>query len=134
MTVPTVPVSYDELTDAERAWMVNGCGPGTGFWQRMVPEMVWHEACNRHDFHYWLGFREQDRYLADRRFLRNMLEAANKAAGTGWWSGFRRAYYKAWAWRYYWAVRLLGGPTFTRRERYATRDDLEREMAAGPRQ
>ena len=119
----TVPLTFEDLSEHEQLWMLNGCGPG--FWSRFVPEMVWHDACQRHDFDYWLGFTKHDRYRADRRFLTAMLKAASDRA-RGWWS---RRWYRMWAWRYYYAVRLLAKGSFSYRDRYGSREDLEREMA-----
>jgi hypothetical protein len=129
-----VPLTYEQLTDAERAWMLNGCGPGN-FWGKLVPEMIYHAACNRHDFDYWSGLGPRDRYLADRRFLMNMFAAADVCAALygGFWSWWLKNYYHAWARRYYVAVRVLGKKRFAFRDHYGTRADLAREMAADPR-
>jgi hypothetical protein len=74
------PLSYDELTPEERAWICNGCGPRGG---PNVPDFIFNKSCCRHDFDYWLGFAESDRTRADSRFLTNMLEdVTNHRYGT----------------------------------------------------
>jgi len=120
----TIPLTYNDLSPREQRWMCNGCGPKLGVDIDVVPDFIFHDACERHDFDYWLGFSEGDRARADRRFLVAMQEAAR--ACSGWWS---RRWYSFLAWRYYWAVRWLGKGAFSYRERYGTREDLEREMA-----
>lgn len=120
----TVPMIYESLTPEEKAWVCNGAGPKNG---PDVPDFIFTEAANRHDFDYWLGFSDQDRARADNRFLDNMLAKAKTQAG--WWA---RQWYTVVAWRYYSAVRWLGRPAFSFRERYATHEDLVREMALDP--
>lgn len=77
----TVPLQYEELTPVEKAWVCNGAGPKDG---PDVPDFIFTEAANRHDFDYWSGFSEHDRAKADKRFLDNMLAAAS--AQSGWWT------------------------------------------------
>jgi hypothetical protein len=104
--------------------MCNGAGPKGGV---EVPDFIFTEAANRHDFDYWLGFSELDRTRADYKFLNNML-AATKAQ-SGWWS---RQWYTMVAWRYYSAVRWLGKKAFSYRDCYGTKEDLVREMSLAP--
>jgi len=120
----TVPMLYELLSPAEKAWMCNGCGPKLGVSVDLVPEFIFHEACERHDFDYWRGFSAADRYRADTRFRATMLKAAS--AQESWWS---RRWYAFLAWRYYAGVRAFGASAFSFRTRYADRDDLVREMA-----
>jgi len=121
------PLLYADLTSVEKAWMCNGCGPKLGISVDLVPEFIFHEACQRHDFDYWSGFRASDRKLADQRFLRHMLDAA--ARETSWWS---QRWHTFLAYRYFAGVRAFGTKAFSFRASYATREDLVREMAADP--
>lgn len=118
----TIPLHYEDLTPEAHAWICNGCGPA---WDRvdLVPDFIFTEAGNRHDFDYWSGFNENDRQRADQRFLNNMLLAAK--ARPGWWD---RQWYTFLAWRYYSAVRLFGKSFFRYRKSYGTAEDLAREM------
>lgn len=119
-----IPLTFDDLTPEEHAWICNGCGP---VWFK-VPEFIFREACCRHDFDYWSGFTANDRARADRRFLARMREAIKASAANPW---------QRWAWwfvaqRYYWAVKLFGRRSFRFDRRcYGTRDDLIREMQGG---
>jgi hypothetical protein len=55
---------------------INGCGPA-GILNCLVPDEYHNinitEACNIHDFMYFMGETEQDKDLADRTFLYNIL-------------------------------------------------------------
>jgi hypothetical protein len=119
---------YEVLSKHDKAWMCNGCGPKLGIAPDLVPDFIFHEACSRHDFAYWRGCTEQDRAIADKRFLDDMLTAA-KLLTSGWWS---RQWYTMLAWRYYSTVRWLGKKAFSYRDHYGTRDDLNKEMAEDP--
>lgn len=70
------PQSYRDATPAERAEVVNGCGPG-GWRLDLVPDDLLGlditEACNIHDWMYHAGDCEQDRHEADRTLLSNLL-------------------------------------------------------------
>ena len=116
---------FEDLTAKERAWLCNGCGPKLLIPVDLVPEFVFHAACERHDFDYWRGGSESDRKAADVRFRRAMLDACQRCPG--WWS---RAWHRWLAWRYYTGVRWLGGRAFSYRERFGTREDLAREIAS----
>lgn len=121
----TVPLIFEEISPEALAYLSNGCGPKA--WGVKVPNLVFHENCDRHDFDYWSGFTQADRYRADRRFLDVMLESANQI--TGWFARTRRVWYRFWAWRYYWAVRALGWKVFQfDRSHYGTLEDLIQEM------
>ena len=124
-------VEYDQLSAEQREWMINGCGPGALSF--LVPDLIFRDACNRHDFDYWRGFTDWHRQDADWRFLQNMLAACDALP---WW---KRWAYKAAAWRYWAAVRLFGnrrifGKTpFHYRSGFATWDELRLEMGLGTR-
>jgi hypothetical protein len=118
---------YEDLTPAEKAWMCNGCGPKLGVMPDLVPEFIFHEACQVHDFDYWFGKSARDRKQADQRFLDNMLDLAD--GQRSWWS---RKWYSFLAWRYYAGVRSFGAKAFSFRDHYATHDDLVLEMRADP--
>jgi len=119
-------VRFALLSDEQLAWISNGCGPS--FLSSLVPDLLFRRACDRHDFDYWSGFAEDDRYRADIRFLVRMQEAADEAAGTGWWARLRRRFYRSIALRYYYGVRWFGKGAFSYRKRYGSYEDLEREM------
>jgi hypothetical protein len=112
-----IVVRYCDLSDEQKQLLLNGCGPvGGGGW--FVPDMVFHEACNRHDFDYLVG-GERDlpdgdsswRLEAEDRFLENMLIEANKQ---GWWS---RWWYKWMAYTYHKATMKFGMGYFKYREK-----------------
>lgn len=88
-----------------------------------VPDFIFGASCDHHDFNYWLGCTEADRFKADRQFYEEMKKDARSVA----W--FRRPLLLFLAWRYYRAVRRWGGWAFHYADRQRTREDLEREMA-----
>lgn len=61
--------------------------------------------------------------MADQRMLRNMLAIADSMP---WW---RYLFARAMAWRYYRAVRLLGGAAWTERVRPASLAEIRAEKA-----
>lgn len=82
---------------------VNGCGPGSA--SGLVPDFMWEEDCDEHDFDYFVGGSEVDRREADWRFsMRMILRANNRYA---WWDP-RRFFARMGAWSYYRAVKELG--------------------------
>jgi len=108
-------IRFEDLTEDQIKALSNGCGPmGLGW---VVPDLVFDCPCSRHDVDYWVGTTRRDRYNADRRFLKGMLEHARKQKG---W--LRRIFYRFMSFRYYAGVRLLGskcfyfGPPRTREE------------------
>jgi hypothetical protein len=120
-----MPMLYSELTPEERAWMCNGCGPKFG--SSAVPDCIFEPACDRHDFDYWLGYTDSDRYQADVFFRSNMLHIVSSLSSLR-----ARVFYTLLAWFYYAMVRFFGAKVFTYRERYATREDLVCEMLEDP--
>ena len=111
----------EELTDEELEFIANGCGPkvmGLGW---LVPDDIFRDACIIHDIRYYVGGNEEDRYAADREFLRNMLDEADKQ----WWRRW-------WRWRahiYYNAVRTLGKYIAFHYGKRKTREQLRGEMS-----
>lgn len=121
------PLIFEDLSAEELAYLSNGCGPK--IWGIKVPDLVFRSDCDRHDFDYWVGFTSADRLKADKRFLQAMLDSAEHI--TGWFASARRVWYRFWAWRYYYAVRLLGKSAFNLdRGRYGNQEDLRQEMAS----
>lgn len=88
----------------------------------MVPEFVFEMVCRQHDLDYAtggvrdMGEDSRARLLADRAFLRGMIDSAWSAS---WW---KRPLYVMLAWRYYFAVRRFGASAFTFRE---TQQEIE---------
>jgi len=123
MATGYVPLTFDELTPVECAYLLNGCGPGTWL-GKLIPELIFHESCQRHDFHYWSGHRESDRRRYERTFRDSMLENVREGQFSIRW----RKLYLAIVWVYYLSVLLFGRSSFSYRERYATRNELHREM------
>ena len=108
---------WEDLTDADRALICNGCG-GKGSWIR-PPAFRFEASCNHHDFGYWLGGDEDDRRTCDARFFGAMV---SDAALLPWW---RRPAHVVLAYVYFLAVRRCGAGFFA----YGppkTRADLDR--------
>ena len=68
-----VPIGYEDLTQIEKQFICNGCGAKGGI---PVPNSFLgldiSEACNIHDYEYFIGGTKRDKDLADERFLRNL--------------------------------------------------------------
>ena len=101
-------VHYRDLTPTQKKKLCNGAGKeGLQGW--LVPDFVFREAANRHDFDYWKGCTEKHKKAADRRFLENMLNAAEyKSPGKKRFL-LARMFFRRMAIRYYAAVMELGG-------------------------
>jgi hypothetical protein len=108
-------IRYRHLTPEEREIICNGCGPKGGIIP--VPEFVYTEACNHHDFNYWIGANKLQRKKADLQFLAEMIA---EAAGVRKYIILARIYYRA--------VRWFGGLCFNYAKKQRTKSDLKREI------
>ena len=99
---------YKDLTPPQKAFVdaeiVNGCGTKAMAW--LVPDLLQTDACNAHDYEYWLGGTKLDKRHADRTFFAAMKRTAAKAP---WWQ--RPGKYTR-AWVFYLAVRFGGKDAF----------------------
>jgi hypothetical protein len=105
------PNSYTHASEAIRAAVVNGCGPG-GWKFDLVPDTIYGLnitlACNIHDWMYHEGETIADKDTADRVMLNNLLRMIDVARAPFWLRKLR-------CWRartYYNAVHLYGGSAF----------------------
>jgi len=74
------PKKYWELTDEERERICNGCGAKGSKLNFIIPQGVFREACNIHDYMYYIGKTDEDKKVADRVFINNLnriVEASN---------------------------------------------------------
>jgi hypothetical protein len=117
--------AYEDLTSKEKAHLTDGCG--NHFLD--VPDFLWIEACNRHDFEYWSGFTSRHRSEADWDWFWNMLGEVDKADRVR--LNHAPLVYKGVALLYLVAVRLFSGKYFEYGDRHKTREDLEVEMKDG---
>lgn len=101
------PLKFKRLTQLERNILCNGCGSKGGWFK--PPDYCFRASCNHHDFNYWLGGGDTERKWADTSFLRAMLWDSGHKPGGGQRSWLKRYWLKGAAWRYYWAVRAMGG-------------------------
>ena len=89
----------------------NGCGP-SGWKGDLVPDTLGgidiSEACNIHDYMYYVGGTEEDKELADRYFLINMLTIIHR--DDTWYTNESIAI--KWATNYYVAVVQCGNDYF----------------------
>lgn len=114
-----LPLRWANIPAGIRLLLCNGCGGKGGIFN--PPDYMFTASCNHHDLNYWLGGTEEDRKKADAQFLEAMLHDAEAAP---WW---KRWWLKGAAWRYYAAVRLVGGKFFSYGPE-KTWDDLENFM------
>ena len=105
------PQSYIQANPHDRTYRVNGCGPG-GWLNRLVPDTIYgldvSEACNIHDWMYFVGLTIEDKERADRVMLNNLIRIIDANTSFGW---LRRLRYRR-ARTYYDAVCTFGGPFF----------------------
>lgn len=103
-------IKYEDLTESQKSKLCNGAGrPGFQGW--LIPDFVFTESANRHDFDYWKGCTEDHKKEADRRFLENMLDASEYKDIKNKQKRFIlfRIFFRRIAIRYYGAVTELGG-------------------------
>jgi hypothetical protein len=65
---------YSDLTPEQKKIICNGCGPKGNMVP--VPDFLFTASCDQHDFHYWRGCTEADRFHADNEFLLAMIKDA----------------------------------------------------------
>ena len=85
---------FRDLTEEEKSIVCNGCGSRHGI---NVPDLIFRDACDLHDYMYSKGGKEKDRSIADKEFLSNMLKKAR-----------RNLFYRTMAYIYYTAVKVGG--------------------------
>jgi hypothetical protein len=118
---------YEDLTPSEKKYLCNGAGR-KGWQGKLVPDLVFREAANRHDFDYWRGCTEKDRDKADERFMSNMVHCAiNKDNGKKRALFFRFLYLRL-APIYYTAVTTFGGTRSLGGFYYASRKRSHRDL------
>lgn len=100
--------------------MLNGCGSGVT--AGLVPDFMWAEDCDEHDFDYTVGGTENDRLDAEWRFSMRMILRSNETFS--WWNPMRFLA-RVTAWSYYRTVRRVGGyVSWEERPRGLTMDEL----------
>ena len=109
-------IRYRDLTEAQKAFICNGCGPKGG--KIPVPEFFCHASCDHHDFNYWLGCSILDRLKADLEFYREMIRDAGM-----------NPIKQTIALTYFTAVRIFGPVCF----HYAKQQRDEKDLAAAIR-
>ena len=65
---------FKDLTPDEKQEICNGCGPKGGF---KVPDFVFKESCDHHDYNYFLGYKEKHRKKADSQFYEAIKDQIN---------------------------------------------------------
>ncbi len=96
-------VTYSNLTESERDFLVNGCGPGKfgTFVDKFFPAWVSFDACGDHDIGYGIGCSKEDRKIVDSIFLKKMnrevvedIKNDVKEKWKGWKTAVQDAWYK----------------------------------------
>lgn len=84
-----VPLTYAFASDEELERVCNGCGPGEGWKNVIVPDTIYGisitEACDVHDWMYEMGGDIRDREFADQVFLDNILHLITLRSRTTIW-------------------------------------------------
>jgi len=105
------PPAYLNASETLRKEIIGGCGPG-GFGDFLVPDTIWFlsitPACSIHDWEYHFGETEEEKKVADKNLLDNMLRMIRDAGG---WK-ILRILRRRRAMTYYWFVSNCGGPAF----------------------
>lgn len=110
-------MKYAELAPEDLAKITNGCGRKGGYLD--PPDWIFTASCDHHDYHYWVGGNEYDRWEADWKFYHAMLQDAYDKGNF-----ITRYWYYFLAWTYYQAVRKFGRVAF-HYGRKRTRADLD---------
>lgn len=110
-------MKFADLNDEEISLISNGCGRKGGYLN--PPDWIFTASCDHHDFHYWVGGNEYDRWKADWKFYMAMRQDAHDKGNF-----FTRPFYFLLAWAYYQAVRKFGRVAF-HYGRKRTRADLD---------
>jgi hypothetical protein len=112
-------ITLADLTPFQRAAIANGCGAKSG-WRRWIRPPQGHARvhCDQHDLDCVIGGDRSDEIAAAKRLLRGLL---SDAPSRPWW---QRPGFRAKAWIYYAAIRLLGAGFHRGRQR--TMQDLAR--------
>lgn len=104
------PTSYTSASKECKSKICNGCG-SKGLGGFFVPNTLWglsiEDACNIHDWMYSEGTTLEEKDLADRVFLNNMIRIIDEKSSP-LLRGLRRFRAK----NYYRVVKYFGGPAF----------------------
>ena len=107
------PKGYKDLSEQDRARIVNGCGP-RGWIEPLVPDKIFSidltPACDIHDYEYHMAMTTDDLKRANRRFLKNMVIIIKSTMPEHHNKWNRKVLYGI-AHQYYWAV-VMWGPVF----------------------
>lgn len=105
------PYSYFKAPQDVVSGIAGGCGPG-GTGDYLVPDTLWFmsvkPACSIHDWMYHFGETVEDKILADRVFLNNMVRMIKSKRSWGILENLRLRRART----YYLAVKYGGGPSF----------------------
>ena len=71
------PKEYWRLAEAEKKKICNGCGAKGTLLAKLLPQGHFHEACNIHDYMYYIGKTDEDKKVADRVFINNLHRIIN---------------------------------------------------------
>jgi len=114
------PKEYWELTKAEKILICNACGGRGGKLNFLIPQKHFQEACNIHDYMYYIGRTQEDKREADATLLYNLDQIVNQM------SGIKKWWYKKLAKTFYEAVSKFGDYYFWKGKRFE--DLVEREI------
>ena len=109
------PDTYKNATNKERQEVCNGCGT-KGLGGVLVPDHMYgldiSEACDIHDWMYSEGETIQDKNVADRAFLNNIVRIIECKSSKRWFKKPLITLRKRRALKYYHAVKYFGGTAF----------------------
>lgn len=72
-----VKANYSSLSATEKKIIGKGCGPGVGFLEWLIPDLLFHADCKQHDFYYARGGGLFDKVEADLMFFAYMTKSIN---------------------------------------------------------
>jgi len=116
------PKEYWELEVNQKRKICNGCGAKGSKLNFLIPQGVFTEACNIHDYMYYTGKTDEDKKVADRVFINNLnriVKASNPLL---------RPIRKAMARAYYEAVSKFGYEAFWKDKVYPGMSGREVEI------
>ena len=99
---------YTDLTAKEKKHLCNGAGR-KGWQGYLVPEFVFTEASNEHDFDFWQGCTQEDLDNANDRYMGRLLRSATYRENGKRRNIFSMLFLRRMALIYYNAVTVAGG-------------------------
>lgn len=84
MKGPNPKLRWSSLTEKQQIKVSNGCGPGSGFLEKIVPELLFNASCRQHDFYFRRGGGLLDFFEANVMFYAHMIQSVTSHSKSPW--------------------------------------------------